>query len=244
MIRIEDHESAYGTITILKARKTGAIIYEQLGFNQSECDCNGTSLASYIHAIFGLIWQARSQSILMIGCAGGTLGTMLSRIGKVVTIVDVNPAAFRLARQYFNLPEIVECYVADGRDFLQSGSSTFDAIVIDAYHGDRVPTHLQTRVFFKLVRSRLSMQGAVFANIHVEDDLDLSADRFANQMAKVWPRARLLDTYGLRGRNAIAMAGDVSEFTPPCILVPPVVHAPGIGAELAMMRFRARKRTP
>jgi hypothetical protein len=49
-------------------------MYMEGGFIQSEIDPGSVSLASYIHAIYGLLYQADSQNILMIGCGGGTLG--------------------------------------------------------------------------------------------------------------------------------------------------------------------------
>jgi spermidine synthase len=244
MIRLGDYESAYGTITILKAKTTGAVIYEQQGYFQSEGDSNGTSLASYVHALFSLVWQANAQSVLMIGCAGGTLGTMLARAGRSVTIVDVNPVSFPLARLYFKLPESVECHVADGRAFLLDDARRYDAIVLDAYLGDYIPAHLQSIDFFKLLQSRLNSSGAMFANVHTADDLDDSAGRVAGHMAAAWPNVRILDTQGSRGRNAIIMAGAVSQLTRPYVLVPPAAEADVIDTELAMMSFRLRQSTP
>lgn len=84
MIRLEDRKSPFGIVTIFRRILTGAVIYDQF-----EADRNGVSLASYIHAIYDLILQARAQTVLMIGCGGGTLGTMLARTGRNVTIVDV-----------------------------------------------------------------------------------------------------------------------------------------------------------
>ncbi len=242
MIRLGDYESAYGTITILRAKKTAAVIYEQRGYFQSEADSNGTGLASYIHALFGLVWEANAQSVLMIGCAGGTRGTMLVRAGRTVTIVDVNPTSFPLARMYFKLPASAECHVADGSAFLLNEQRKFDAVILDAYLGNHIPTHLQSVDFFRLVQSRLHSSGAAIANVHTIDDLDDSADRIASQMAEVWPHVRILDTQGSRGRNVIVMAGAVSQLTRPYVLVPPTVDADVIDAELEMMQFRARQK--
>ena len=58
------------------------------------------SLAAYVHAIYALLAQSQAQQILMIGCGGGTLGTMLAAAARQVTIVDINPertAVFFLA---------------------------------------------------------------------------------------------------------------------------------------------------
>jgi spermidine synthase len=238
VITLGDYESPFGTITILKTKKSGTVIYEQGGHHQSECDCNGTSLAYYIHALFGLIWQAHAQSVLMIGCAGGTLGTMLARAGRSATIVDVNPASFPLAKLYFELPENIACHVADGQTFLSARSNTYDAVVLDAYQGNLIPPHLQSTDFHRLIRDRLNPGGVLLANVHLESDLDGGADRLAQRMSAVWPDVRILDAPDLSNRNAILLAGDVARLVRPILLVPPVIDADTIDAELAQMRFR------
>ncbi|HVZ68744.1 MAG TPA: fused MFS/spermidine synthase [Rhizomicrobium sp.] len=242
MITVDEHISPLGTVTIFRTKSTGSLVYKQGGCCQSEADNNGVSLASYIHAIFGLILQTPAQNILLIGCGGGTLGTMLARRNRKVTAVDVNPAAFTFARQYFDLPESVDCRVADGRDLLLSDGRRYDAIVLDAFEGDRIPYHLQSPEFFALAGSRLTSSGAVFANVYVKHDLDATPDRFASRMAHIWPNVRLLDSQGWRNRNAIAMAGDVGELNVPALLERPQIDADEIEAELATMRFRNWKR--
>jgi spermidine synthase len=241
MEQIEEIDSDYGTINVFKNRSTGALIYELGGCSQSSADGNGTSLASYIHAIFGLLTQAKARNILLVGGAGGTLGTMLARARRKATIVDINPVSFTLAKQHFGLPKTVICHVADGKVFLRSNTDTYDAIVLDAFHGDRIPSHLQSSAFFGLVRDRLTLRGAVFANVHVKHDFDDYADRVAKTMKNTWIDVRLLDAEGICGRNAIIMAGRVSHLRAPYLLVPPVTNAGSIDNELARLRFRAWK---
>jgi spermidine synthase len=239
MIKLDTVESEFGTINVFKKKSTSTIAYEQGGCLQSEADGNGISLASYIHAIFGLILQAKARTILMIGCAGGTLATMLAQAGHKVTIIDVNPASFILAKQYFALPDSVECRIADGKSFLHSDTKTYDAIVLDAFHGDRIPAHLKSLSFYYLVANRLSRRGAVFANVHVLHDFDLPADRIADCMSNVFPDVRLLDSVGYNGRNAIVMAGAVSGLHAPGMIVPPAADRDAVESELATMKFRA-----
>ena len=239
MITLETVETDFGTINVLKRRASGAITYEQGGFQQSEADNNGVSLASYIHAIFALILQSKAPKILLVGCGGGTLATMLARADKNVTVIDVNPASFPLARQYFALPDSVRCQIADGKTFLRTNAQIFDAIVIDAYHGDRIPAHLKSFRFYNLVRERLSQRGALFANVHVGHAFDCRVDRIAECMSMVFPDVRLLDSRAFIEHNAIVMAGAVKHFDPPKLLMPPVVDRPLIESELAAMKFRA-----
>jgi spermidine synthase len=238
MIRIEDRESPFGVVTIFRRRLTGGLLYDQLGCAQSETDRDGVSLASYVHAIYGLVRQTQARDILMIGCGGGTLGTMLAHAGHKVTIVDVNPDAFVLARQYFGLPEDVVCHVADGRDYLQLAAETFDAVVLDAYHGDSIPKQFLSQEFLRNVRAHLAPNGAFFANVHIEDDNDGGADSMAETMSEIWESVRLLDSPGWNNRNAILMAGDVAGLAPPILHVHPAEHSDQMAQELDSMRFR------
>jgi spermidine synthase len=238
MISLDTVESPFGTIKVFRRRSTGTITYEQGGCCQSEADADGISVASYIHAIFGLILQTRARRILLIGCAGGTLATMLVRSGCAVTIVDVNPTSFVLARKHFALPESAVCQVADGETYLRSDNRVYDAIVLDAFHGAHSPDHLRSIRFYGLVRRHLTLSGAVFTNIHVSNDLDNHAIRVAERMSDIFLDVRLLDSVGVCGRNAIAMAGAVSQLTPPGILLEPAVERATIEAELQTMKFR------
>ena len=193
MIRLEDCETRFGAITIFKRKQAGSLVYDQDRSCQSEADSNGVSLASYVHAIYGLIQQTEAHNVLMIGCGGGTLGTMLFRAGFKVTIVDVNSTAFELARRHFYLPREIACYVADGRDYLESEICLHDAIVLDAFHGDHIPAQFRSVDFFQCARSRLGRHGCFFANVHVADDQDSAPDRIAECMAGAWVDVRVLD---------------------------------------------------
>ena len=207
MIQLEAIETAYGTIKLLKSRATGALAYELGGRSQSAADENGVSLASYIHAIFGLLSEAKARSILLIGGGGGALATMLARARRKVGIVDVNPVSFALARQYFGLPEQVDCHVADGSAFLRADADRYDAIVVDAFHGDHIPSHLRSPAFFEQVREHLTPRGAVFANVHVKHDFDDYADRIAAAMKTAWSDVRVLDALGVSSATPSSWRG-------------------------------------
>jgi spermidine synthase len=240
---IAARNSRFGRITIERDKKTGAVNYHQGGYYQSRADRNGVSLLTYIHAMFGLVRQMRARSVLMIGCAGGSLATMLAREGCAVTVVDVNPQAFALARRYFGLHEEVECRLEDGAEFLFSGRRKFDAVVLDAFHGPDTPEHLLSHAFFSQVRKRLSPKGSVFINVHVANDRDTSARLMALRLAAVWPAVRLLDLPRRKYRNAVVMAGAVRTLKRPRLLLPPETDRAAVADELRVMRFVAWKTT-
>lgn len=192
----------------------------------------------YIHAIFGLLSQTNAKDVLMIGCGGGSLGTMLDRAGARVTIVDINPRAFQIARMYFGLPREIDCYVGDGRDFLRADRHRYDAIVLDAYSGSRIPEHLCTETFFGLAQTRLDYSGFLVGNVHARHDLDMAPDRIAARLSKIWLDVKLLDRRGTPDRNALVMAGNVGNLAEPLLLMPPSAGVDDLAFELERMAFR------
>lgn len=241
MITVAERKSRFGAITILK-RPKGSMLYVQGDSFQSEADENGISLVGYIHAIFGLVRKSGAKSVLMIGCGGGTLATMLARIGCTLTVVDIDPHAFLLARRYFRFPEGITCRVADGCQFLLSEQGAFDAVVLDAFRGGFMPDHLTSSAFFTLVRPRLTSSGSIFVNVHVESDLDEAPDRMAAAMASAWANVRILDREGHPHRNAIVMAGTVFDLEKPTLDMRPAIEPDEIIAELDAMQFRPIRR--
>ena len=236
MTPIAHFNTRHGDIVVLKSRSS--VAYWQDDRHQSHADSRGISLAGYIHAIYGLLSQTRCRDVLMIGCGGGTLATMLRVDGVNVTIVDINEWSFRISRQYFRMPSDVECHVGDGRDFLQACSRKYDAIVLDAYDGDDIPRQLRTRAFFDLVKSRLREgHGCFLANVMMHNDRDRRLDHLARLMGAAWPLVRLLDAPGTTDRNAIAMAGDVHTLERPGLTIKPKTGSKDVIRALDALSF-------
>jgi spermidine synthase len=234
-------KSPFGRITIEEDSR-GNRAYCQGGYFQSHADGNGVSLLIYVHALYGLLAQTDAESVLMIGCAGGSLATMLTRAGRRVTAVDVNPQAPDLARRYFGLPDSVDCAVADARAYLVATRRSFDAVVLDAFHGGRIAEDFHDEDFFARVAKRLKPGGAVFANVHVTSDRDRTADRIAAAMSGPFGTVRILDRPRGRYRNAVVMTGAVSRLKAPKLLMEPDSGAGRIRNALQRMRFRAPAR--
>jgi spermidine synthase len=229
-----------GEIVVYRDRTTGLITYTQGGYEQSAADRNGVSTASYIHALHGLALQTRARAVLVIGCGGGSLPRMLAASRIRVTVVDIDPASFDLARWYFSLPEDVECHVADGRDFLRTADARYDAIVLDAYDAANMPAHLAEREFFATVKRRLAPAGAFFVNAYMRDDDDPFAADLAKRLAAVWRSVRTLDTKGRVNRNAIVMAGNVANLSQPTMIMEPEIEADDVARDLRALQFRTR----
>ena len=225
-------------IAILQHNATGTLSYWQGQDHQSEADRDGVSLAPYVHALFGFLHQAGAAKVLMIGAGGGTLATMLTRSGVAVTMVDINPKAFAIARGYFHLPEAVECHVGDGARFLTRHRRRYDAVVLDAFDDDKIPDVFWRPAFFRMVRKRLRPGGLFLSNITVEDDDDDTPDRFCRLMGGSFRHVRLLDSDGYVDRNAVAIAGRVRGLKRPKLIMRPRRRQLQIARELAEMWFR------
>jgi spermidine synthase len=227
-------------LVIEQSNATGRVSYWDNVTNHSEADRNGVSMADYIHAMFGFLRQMKARRVLMIGCGGGNLATMLHAKGVAVTIVDISAVSFEIARNYFHLPHDIECHVADGAAFLRRTRARYDAIVLDAYDDEAIPKQFLRKSFFDLAKSRMAARNAIFLmNIIVANDADRTPDRIVRLMRKTWRDARLHDADGWDDRNAVAVAGAVRKLKPPRLLMPPARGAKKIAKNLRELDFRA-----
>ena len=235
------HASNYGVIKLHFRKRSRTLTYEQKGGYQSTADRNGVSLDAHIHALYGLTLQRPGKNVLMIGCGGGTLGTMLARAGRRVSIVEIDPVSFTLAKRYFGLPPNVACHLGDGLAFMQRTRRSYDVLIIDAFTGENIPDHMQGAAFFDAAGRCLRKGGFVLVNVCLERKSDPTADRIAAGFKeRGWP-ARLLDSPGGE-RNAIVLAGKVGNLRRPRLLIRPQAGAKQTSKELRAMRFRRRRK--
>jgi len=176
----------------------------------------------------------------MIGCGGGTLGSMLARAGKQVSIVDIDPVSFTLAKRYFGLPQNVRCHVGDGLVFLQRTGRRYGVLIVDAFKGENIPAHMTGAVFFEAAIRCLRRDGLVMVNVCLERKSDPIADKIAAGFKDRGRSVRILDSPG-KERNAIVLAGNVKNLRRPQLLVPPQSDLQQTGKELREMRFRRRR---
>ena len=217
----------------------GKVSYWQRDYQQSAADRDGTSLADYIHAMHFFLMQAKVKDVLMIGCGGGNLATMLWRCGVKVTVVDNVPIAFAIARDYFAMPADIPAHVADGIAWLKQRRRRHDAIVLDAFGPHGMPDAFMQDAFFRLVKTRLNPRGGLFLmNVIVDDDDDPAPDRLARMMRRYWRGVRLLDTDGWINRNAVIAAGAVRHLRRPRILMEPKVGVAKLARQMDILDFR------
>jgi 23S rRNA A2030 N6-methylase RlmJ len=224
---------------IIRDDTSGKVSYWQGEYHQSAADRTGISTADYIHAMYFFLMQAQARDVLMIGCGGGTLATMLARSQVAVTVVDLHRFSFDIARKYFQLPDCVSCHVADGIRYLKANRRRHDAIVLDAFGENGMPDVFMQPSFFKLARARLKPRDSLFLmNVIVEDDDDRTPDILVGAMRAEWGRVRLLDTDGWTDRNAVIAAGAVTNLKKPKVLIHPRPGAAKMERQLDILDWR------
>jgi spermidine synthase len=115
------------------------------------------------------------EKMLIIGCGGGVGPRVFHQDYpqiERIDVVDIDGAAFDMARKYFGFPEpgahpVIRAHVRDGRLFVREApTGHYDYIILDAYSaGGRIPFHLITREFLAAVEDALAPGGVVVLNV-------------------------------------------------------------------------------
>jgi hypothetical protein len=107
---------------------------------------------------------------LRVGVVGLGAGVMAAycRPGDEFTFFEIDPLVERIARSQFSfLPACAGARVklGDARLSLDADPARFDLLVVDAFSGDAIPTHLLTREALRLFDSRVARDGIVAVHI-------------------------------------------------------------------------------
>jgi len=125
----------------------------------------------------GLAFEPLNVGI--IGLGAGTLAAY-GKPQEYYKFYELNPAVKDFAQQHFSYlnksKAIVDIALGDGRSLLQQelseyGSQDFDVLVVDAFSGDAIPTHLLTEQAFKLYWQHIKRKGILalhISNTHID----------------------------------------------------------------------------
>jgi len=141
-----------------------------------------------------------SLRVGVIGLGAGTLAAY-SRSGDTYDFWDIDPKSLRIARENFTfISEAsgeIHLILRDGRKALENSSTDYDLIVIDAFTGDGVPSHLLTREAFSSYLRRLSAKRGLLV-IH-------ASTRYSNLFPVIEATARTL------GRSSLGVVTEISD---------------------------------
>lgn len=219
-----------GEIAVIEDGATGARHYREGGVSQSCVLPGGQSGVAYFRLMATLLGGGRDA--LLLGCGGGALATMLHRRACKVTVVEVNPISFQLARTFFWMPGGVQCVTADMRAFLGRQAQTFDGIGIDVGGPDFSYEAVLGPATIARARGALRTGGRIAVNISCEAPDDPVPGRIAHRLEgqglEVW--MFMENAADARELNAVILASARQEV--------PAALAQLAGKEWSLARLR------
>jgi hypothetical protein len=104
-----------------------------------------------------------------IGLGAGTIAAYCRR-GDHYRFYEINPIVPKIASEYFTFlrdaPGEVEFVLGDARLSMErEADQQYDVIVLDAFSGDAIPSHLITTQAFEVYRRHLSPEGVIAAHV-------------------------------------------------------------------------------
>lgn len=119
--------------------------------------------------VAALALHPEARDVLLVGLGGGAIPKFAEKhLPEVrLDVVELDPEVVRVCRDYFAYKggAGTRVFVMDGRLYLKRSAKKYDVILLDAYAAERIPFHLTTVEFLRLVRSRLKPGGVVASNL-------------------------------------------------------------------------------
>jgi spermidine synthase len=177
-------DSPYGMLQVVQYRENGHRELLNDGLIQNSYDpARGQSVDLFVVMLHGLAraYADRIDRALCIGMGAGFVPAKFAEEGTSVQVVEINAAVPPLAKAHFGFKAPgVEITIADGRQFLNDGEGSYDAVILDVFLGDSSPSHLLTKEAFESMRQSLEPQGVLVINCFAE--FELGSDFFASSL--------------------------------------------------------------
>lgn len=126
-----------------------------------------------VHLVIDELSSGNKLQVGIIGLGVGALAAY-GKSGDHYTFYELNPQVSEFANRYFsyldNSEADVEIKLGDARVTLQNefdsgNKNTFDLLIIDAFSGDLIPTHLMTHEAFLLYLQHIKTDGVIALHI-------------------------------------------------------------------------------
>lgn len=194
-------QGVLGEIAIWESETSGDRLYREGEIFQSQSSPSGESRFPYVQMVRRFLEP--TKNILLLGCGGGNLATMLVRSGKRVVVVDCNPTSFEIAQNYFGMPKEIPCVTADFREFLLETTETFDGIGIDVGGPGFCYEERFDAATCRSIVDRLTPGGRTIINMLVATDFDGAPDKIGMRLSTDMTRGWILDQPGELNRNVL-----------------------------------------
>lgn len=209
-------DSIYHHITIKQTGKERCMLFGRYKDSRETCidlEHVDQPIFEYTEMIFvGFLFNEHTDNVLLLGLGGGYLPLIFQKhLPKVnLTVVEVDPLVHRLAKEFFEFrtSPTVDLIIEDGRQALKKHFDvSFDQIWIDVFNSDYIPSHMTTKEFLILAKSKLSENGVIVQNVFNDNMLyDSQVKTFQHVFEYVYVLK------GTRSKNSIIVASDYSTY--------------------------------
>ncbi|MBN1425511.1 fused MFS/spermidine synthase [Candidatus Fermentibacteria bacterium] len=160
-------ETPYGQ---LKVMDSGGVRYMLVnGSFQGEANLDtGRSTAPYIHLLAAACreYAPDATRALCIGLGAGSLPNLIQRPGMAVDAVEIDRTVVDAATRFFGyIPAQGTTFVEDGRRYVATADTEYDAILLDAFASEAIPEHLLTAEAFAEYARLLGPRGILGINL-------------------------------------------------------------------------------
>ncbi len=124
------------------------------------------SAFSYLLHDLSVAYASRIDRVLCIGMGMGIVPMRFANAGVRVDVVEINPAVPAVAGKFFDFDATrLNLTIGDGRYFInRAGDREYDAVILDAFLGDAIPSHLFSREAFSTIKRILKPEGVLVIN--------------------------------------------------------------------------------
>jgi hypothetical protein len=166
-LQVNQRGSGPGTLRVLNSgviQHGSQFVDPERGHRATAYYGPGSGVAQAIRAI-----SDRPLRVALIGLGTGALA-VYARRGDLYRFYELNPTVIEVARTQFRyLREStghIEVVAGDGRrELSRAPGGWFDILILDAFSGDSIPTHLLTREAFAIYFARLRRDGVMAVHV-------------------------------------------------------------------------------
>ncbi|KAF8608299.1 S-adenosyl-L-methionine-dependent methyltransferase, partial [Ceratobasidium sp. AG-I] len=157
------------------------------------------------------------DNTLIIGLGAGIAAGALQAHGSSVSIVEIDPAVYRYAREYFGLPEPSGgLFLEDARGWIDrraemASRELFDFVIHDCFSGGSVPMMLFSAGFFESIKKMLKDDGVLAVNFAGKLGSD-AAHAILNTLLDVFPSCRVFHDKIIYPPGQEPAAGEHDDF--------------------------------
>jgi len=148
-------------------------------------------------------------SVGVIGLGAGTLAAY-ARPEDTIDFWDIDPKSLRIARENFTYvaesPGKINLILRDGRKALEETKADYDLIVVDAFTGDGIPSHLLTREAIAVYFKRLERRNGLL--------VVQASNRYSNLFPVVEATARTLGRSSINVNTVIMDSTETRDWDP------------------------------